>query len=184
MSGTEVPLNVGAVIKNVRRSLDLSLDKAALLTGVSKAMLAQIERGESSPTVSTLWKISSGLRITFSKLLSGQNEEYSVSKLKDIKPIYEDEGRMVLYNIFPFDPVTGFDYFYIELKPDCCYESPGHPNVFEECIVVTQGALTMVIDEQDFVLDQGASINFKGEAKHKYTNKSDKIVIFQNIMKY
>ena len=45
---------VGQNLRRLRNSLGLSLDEASKLTGVSKAMLGQIERGESSPTISTL----------------------------------------------------------------------------------------------------------------------------------
>ena len=47
----------------------LSLDKLSERSGVSKAMLSQIERGESNPTVNTLWKIATGLRVSFYDLL-------------------------------------------------------------------------------------------------------------------
>ena len=49
-------------LKGLRSELGWSLDVAARETGVSKAMLGQIERGESSPTVATLWKIATGFR--------------------------------------------------------------------------------------------------------------------------
>ena len=57
-------------LQSVRKARGLSLDKTAQLTGVSKAMLGQIERGESSPTIATLWKIATGLACSF--LLSCQ----------------------------------------------------------------------------------------------------------------
>ena len=53
-------------LQSVRKARGLSLDKTAQLTGVSKAMLGQIERGESSPTIATLWKIATGLACSFS----------------------------------------------------------------------------------------------------------------------
>lgn len=180
----DYPLNVGAVIKTVRQSQGLSLDRAAKLTGVSKAMLGQIERGESSPTVSTLWKVSTGLRITFSRLLGSGPTEYSVTELADIAPVREARGQMLLYNVFPFDPVTGFDYFYIELKPGCRYESPSHPNVVEEGIVVTQGMLKMEIEGQAYLLTQGASIKFPGAARHIYANETEALTVFQNLIRY
>ena len=49
--------DIGEKLKAIRKEMNLSLDTAAKLTGVSKAMLGQIERGESTPTVLTLWKI-------------------------------------------------------------------------------------------------------------------------------
>ena len=58
-------LVIGNKLKNIRNSRNLSLDDVAELTGVSKAMLGQIERGKSNPTVSTLWKISTRLMVLF-----------------------------------------------------------------------------------------------------------------------
>ena len=62
--------NIGLVLKEVRFKRGLTLDEASKLTGVSKAMLGQIERGESVPTISTLWKISTGLKLSFSEFLA------------------------------------------------------------------------------------------------------------------
>ncbi len=52
-------------LKTLRANRKLSLDKVAELTGVSKTMLSQIERGESNPTIHTVWKIANGLKISF-----------------------------------------------------------------------------------------------------------------------
>ena len=45
-------------VRNLREKNNLSMDQLVRLSGVSKSMLAQIERGEANPTISTLWKIS------------------------------------------------------------------------------------------------------------------------------
>ncbi len=50
-------LKIGEKLKSIRMARTLSLDDTAVLTGVSKPMLGQIERGQSVPTVTTLWKI-------------------------------------------------------------------------------------------------------------------------------
>ena len=50
MSDPKIPIN----LKAVRTRAGLSLSQAAELTGISKAMLGQIERGESSPTIATI----------------------------------------------------------------------------------------------------------------------------------
>ena len=45
-------------VKSLREKSNLSMDQLVRLSGVSKSMLAQIEKGEANPTISTLWKIS------------------------------------------------------------------------------------------------------------------------------
>ena len=61
--------HIATTLKELRQQKGWSLDKAALATGVSKAMLGQIEREESSPTIATLWKIASGFNTSFSSFL-------------------------------------------------------------------------------------------------------------------
>lgn len=70
------------------------------MTGVSKAMLGQIERGESSPTVTTLWKIATGLQVSFSSLLHNGETEVSVVEKKEVIPIVEEDGHIEYFQSF------------------------------------------------------------------------------------
>ena len=57
--------NVSENLKRIRQSKGMSLDQVAEQTGVSKSMLAQIEKGTANPSLGVLGKITSGLRIEF-----------------------------------------------------------------------------------------------------------------------
>ena len=59
-------------LREARRARGLSLDAVAKLSGVSRSMVSQIERGESSPTVATLWNLTQALQVDFAGLLEGQ----------------------------------------------------------------------------------------------------------------
>jgi transcriptional regulator with XRE-family HTH domain len=61
--------HLAATLKTLRQQRGWSLSRLAEETGVSKAMLGQIERNESSPTVATLWKIATGLNVPFSAFI-------------------------------------------------------------------------------------------------------------------
>lgn len=106
---------IGKRLKEIRASRDLSLDDAAKLTEVSKPMLGQIERGQSVPTITTLWKISTGLKVPLSSFLEQQQTEYSVIAIGEKELISEDSGRMRAYALFPYDPIRNVEIFYIEL---------------------------------------------------------------------
>ncbi len=181
---TDPTSNIGAVLKRVRFERGLTLEDTSGLTGVSKAMLGQIERGESNPTVSILWKISTGLRISFSELLGSENNNYEAIDINDMEPVYESEGKMELYNVFPFHPMSGFEYFYIKLVPGARHVSTPHQNSTEEYIVVTKGTLVLTVEEQTFELAAPAALKFRSNRNHTYSNPFDTEVIFQNIVKY
>lgn len=177
--------DLGRTLKRIRVERKLTLEDAAGLTGVSKTMLGQIERGASSPTISVLWKISKGLRISLSSLLDSQDQDgYEPVEIEtSVKPVYGERKKMILYDIFPFDPITGFEYFYIKLLPGVHHETDQH-TAEREYIVVTQGTLTLTIGDQELTMTAPSKISFKPDVKHSYSNKTDEIVIFQNVMKY
>jgi XRE family transcriptional regulator, regulator of sulfur utilization len=176
--------NIGPVLKKVRFERDLTLEETSALTGVSKAMLGQIERGESIPTISVLWKISTGLRISFSELLGSESSNYEAISIEDINPVLESDGKMILYNVFPFNPISGFDYFYIKLIPGARHVSIPHQNSTEEYIVVTSGTLELTVEDQTFELTAPSALSFKSNKNHIYNNPYDTEVIFQSIVKY
>ncbi len=63
---------LAASLKAARKARGLSLDAVAKLSGVSRSMVSQIERGESSPTVATLWNLTQALQVDFAGLLEGR----------------------------------------------------------------------------------------------------------------
>ena len=74
----EIHLIIAKNLKALRESKKLSLEKVAELTGVSKTMIGQIERGESAPTITTIWKIANGLKISFTALINNPQPDTKV----------------------------------------------------------------------------------------------------------
>jgi len=175
---------IGNRLREIRIKRGLSLDEASRLTGVSKAMLGQIERAKSVPTVSTLWKIATGLKVSFSLFMEETQDTLKVINQKDLDPIIEDNNTMKLYPIFPFDAAKGFEILTIELEPGCNHQSSPHNDDVEEYIIVTDGQIEISIQEQVFILEKGSSLRFMANKCHCYANKGDMKAVFQNIILY
>src|SRR5258707_15609453 len=65
---------VGSNLRRLRTRRGLSLERLAQISGVSRAMLGQIELGQSAPTINVLWKIARALEVTFSALISTRTQ--------------------------------------------------------------------------------------------------------------
>ena len=91
-------------VRRIREEKKLTLDGAAALTGVSRSMLAQLEKGEVNPTISVLWKIANGYKVSFTTLVEPQDRQ--VALLRQGEPLREDEGRYLNYPVFAFDEQT------------------------------------------------------------------------------
>lgn len=166
-------LCVGERLRGIRQNQGISLDEAAKRTGVSKPALAQVERGTSSPTVNTLWKIATGLKVPLSYLLQEQKKEFEVVDLEDSEPVLACGQAMRAYPVFPFDPTRNMEIFYIEFAAGCEHLSIGHLDGVEEYILVLSGALNLSFGSSTVTLKEKQAIRFQADVEHAYRNPFD-----------
>lgn len=171
-------------MKEIRSAKGLSLEEVTKLTGVSKAMLGQIERGISNPTVSTLWKIATGLKVSFSFFLEDEKSEVEFVEKSSIEPIQEETGQMKLYPFFPYQPGKNFEVFQIELSAGSKHCSLPHSQGVEEYIFVLEGELVIEIADSFYSLNSSSSLRFDGGVPHVYHNNSTSKVSFMNLIYY
>ena len=169
-------------IKYLREKNKLSLDELSKLSGVSKSMLAQIERGEGNPTLSTLWKISNGMKVPFDALTVRPKASYVIVKTSEIQPLLEDEGRVKNYPIFPDDENRRFAVYYLELEPSSYWQSEPHLRGTMEFITVFSGTMEIEAADKRFIVTKGESIRFKGDTVHSYRNIGDETAILHMIL--
>lgn len=170
-------------LTKIRKKRGLSLDKVSELTGVSKAMLAQIENGKSNPTVTTLWKIANGLQVSFSGFLK-ENDKPQIEKVNvnELNPVIDDDGNYFVYSIFPFHPEKKFEIYTVDLKPGFRHVAEKHTG--EEYVLIQRGRLTLDIQGEKFELDINETIKFTANTEHIYINSSDELVRFYTIIYY
>ena len=161
---------IGKRLRAIRTKLDLSLDSAAKMTGVSKPMLGQIERGQSAPTITTLWKIATGLKTPLSAFLQERQADYTVVRMRGKAPVTEDGGRMRAYPVFPFDPIRGMELFYIEFDAGCRHPSDKHDDGVEEYVMVLSGKLQLEMGGKKVVVGKNEAVRFRADVPHGYNN--------------
>lgn len=162
---------IGGRLKSMRLERNWSLDQTSKATGVSKPMLSQIERGESNPTVSTLWKIANGLGVSFSSFLEEKQPEVKLVSTKEVEPIADVEGKFFVRPIFPIEPGKPFEMYSVELLPGCHYSSEPHAQGVEEYIVVDKGEISLTIHQDVYQLVTGDNIRFAANYQHVYANR-------------
>lgn len=166
-------LKIGERLKEIRSVRKMTLDDAANITGVSKPMLGQIERGQSIPTITVLWKIATGLKVPLSSFLEEQQAEFSIVDRQEKEMISEDEGRMRAYPIFAYDPIRNVEVFYIEFDQECHHPSDKHNAGVEEYIFVMKGKLQLVLKGQEVIVGEKQAIRFRADIPHEYNNPFD-----------
>jgi transcriptional regulator with XRE-family HTH domain len=185
---------IAQTLKRLRQQRGWSLDAASQKTGVSKAMLGQIERGESSPTIATLWKIASGFDTSFSSFIEAQLPEASDSQppqgnflhrnQQQLQQIHQQDDKIKVMPIFPFDATLGFEVFIIELLPGCEHLSPPHQVGVVEHIIVASGSIEVLLDGAWHSLQRNEGMRFAADKPHGYRNLTKKAALFHDMIHY
>ena len=165
---------IGQKLKSLRTTRNLSLEDFYTLTGVSKPMLGLIERGQSIPTVTTLWKIATWLNTPLSFFLEEPQTEYAVASPDWDNAILGDHGKMRAYPLFTYDPIRSVETFYIEFDPTCNHSSNKHNDGIEEYIFVLHGTLRLMLGDQSVDIGEKQAIRFRADIPHAYLNLSER----------
>lgn len=178
--------HISLTLKELRREKGWSLDKAAEKTGVSKAMLGQIEREESSPTIATLWKIASGFNTSFSSFIEELNTEFKKTshRTNQTQQLHPSDEKIRVSPIFPFNKQVGFEVFVIELLPNCEHLSPPHQEGVIEHVIVAEGKMEVLINNKWQSLNKGEGIRFEANHPHGYRNLTAEMAIIHDIIHY
>ncbi|WP_437750687.1 helix-turn-helix domain-containing protein [Staphylococcus shinii] len=175
------------VAKNIylyRKKNKISLEKLSKLTGVSTSSLNEIEKGNTIPSINTVWKISNGLKLSFSSLMSEAESDYIQVKKEDIVPVTENEGKYRVYPYFPFEKSKSFEFFYVELDTGATLNSEPHLAGSEESIIIIEGQLEMHLENEVITLKERDALRFKSDITHSYINNGDDITLISMVIDY
>ena len=160
-------------LKSIRTRRKLTLDAAARQTGVSRSMLAQIEKGDVNPTISVLWKIANGYKVSFTSLMDRQDQNPVLIRAQEAAPLSEDQGRYLNYPAFPFQEDRLFETYRILIAPGGVLTAQPHMAGTEEYITVFAGAVEIQVGAARFSLACGDSLRFRADAAHAYRNTGE-----------
>ena len=151
------------------------MEGLAELSGVSRAMISKLERGEKNPTLVVAAKLAEGLGVTLSRL-AGMEERREVV-------VVPRQRRMVMR-----DPETGFERQLLSpnfVGPGVEFiknkiparstsgEFPPHRRGVEEHIAVETGHLKATLGGEEYFLEEGDAIYFEANMPHRFDNPGD-----------
>jgi transcriptional regulator with XRE-family HTH domain len=176
---------VGANLRRLRTKRGLSLERLARASGVSRAMLGQVELGHSTPTINVLWKISTALGLPFSALITDLGATRpTVLRAAGARVLTSHDGAFVSRALFPFDRPREVEFYELRLAPASVEKADPHPPGTKENLVVVEGALEMVIAGNRHRLATDDAILFDADVPHEYWNHGDVPLRMYLVMTY
>jgi transcriptional regulator with XRE-family HTH domain len=167
---------VGTRIRTLREAMDLSLRDLAERSGVSAPMLSQVERGETSPTLSVAERIADGLELSLSQLLRlDEGDGVAVVRAAGRR---RGGGRRHSYEVLT-PPLPGLraEVSIHTLAPGAGTAGPGDPPMHEagsrETAIVEAGPLRFVCGGAVHELDTGDAVTFDSDLPHHFHNPGE-----------
>lgn len=166
---------IGARVKALREAAGLSLRDLSERSGVSAPMLSQVERGETSPTLTVAARIASGLELRLSQLLrldesgavtvvrAGQRQHggnkrrgHGFDVLTSAQP--GQRAELSRHTLAPGGATGAAD------------DPPMHEPGSRETALVERGSVVLVCDGQRHELTEGDCVTFDADLPHHFEN--------------
>lgn len=182
---TDLAPVVGANLRRLRTRRGLSLERLAQISGVSRAMLGQIELGQSAPTINVLWKIARALEVTFSALISARTQSGAlVLRSAESKILTSKDRSFSSRALFPFDEPRRVEFYELRLAAGSVEDADAHPPGTTENLVVTAGTVEIDVAGDTHRLEAGDSILFEADTPHAYRNAGRTEAVMYLVMTY
>ncbi|HEY5794560.1 MAG TPA: XRE family transcriptional regulator [Bosea sp. (in: a-proteobacteria)] len=165
---------LGARLKAARLRAELTLDALALRTGVSRAMISRVERGESSPTAAVLVRLGSGLGLTLSALLEESAGGEPLARRAEQAVWRDPASGYQRRNVSPHGTGSSFEIVEVVLPAGAHVEldsAAGAPPLDQQ-IWVLEGALEVTLGETVHPLSAGDCLQMHLRGRIAYRNRS------------
>ena len=157
---------LAASLREARKARGLSLDAVAKLSGVSRSMVSQIERGESSPTVATLWNLTQALQVDFAGLLEGKPAPGIEVTRASAAPVIARSAGVRIRILSPAEAVGEHEVYDLAFEAGAALISDPHSAGCREHLTVIEGEMTVTSGEEDETLGPGDTARYAADRPH------------------
>jgi len=184
-AGNDLTPVLGANLRRLRSRRNLSLEKLSKLSGVSRAMLGQIELGQSAPTVNVLWKIGTALEVPFSALITNRpSAAFHVLRADQAKRLASSDGSFASRALFPFDEPRRVEFYELRMAAGGVERADAHPPGTVENLVVARGTVDIESGGVTHSLQAGDAVVFEADTPHVYRNAGTGEAVMYLVMTY
>lgn len=170
-------IDVGARLRQLRTERNKSMRSLARASGLSTNALSMIERGRTSPSVSTLYKIADALEVPITAFfrLEPPRQEVVFRRAKERKRVAVPKG---IWEGLGGESFTGrIEPFMITLEPGAGSGPFGMLHTGSEFVMCMQGQIEYVVEDQQFYLEAGDSLIFAAQLRHSWRNASEAVSV-------
>lgn len=154
----ELETAIGDRIRLLRQQRAMTLDDLAARSGVSRAMISKVERGEASPTAQLLARLCATLGTTLSRFFATEEEAASPLSRRGDQRLWRDpETGYIRRSVSPEGVSSPVDIVEVEFPPGARVVFAPHQieTGTTQHVWVFSGRLNMTLADETHVLEAG-----------------------------
>ncbi|WP_298861442.1 XRE family transcriptional regulator [uncultured Microbacterium sp.] len=167
---------IGETVRSLRKKKKLTLADLATATGLSPAIISQLERGLANPSFTTLAQLAHGLDIPVGKLLPAFQESKSPvvrrHERRDLRRATPEGAGQAVYELLVPDLNGALEALWVVTDPGHDTSTTPFTHGGEEFGLIISGRMEVCIGEEEFALETGDSIRFDSTKPHWFRNSS------------
>jgi len=168
-------VDVATSLRELREARGISMRTLATKSGLSANALSMIERGKTSPSVSTLYKLANALGVSITAFFGVGSEKKSIVFLK------ADEHVRMSFTRGIFEELGGTQFsgnvepFMLTLETGAASGLHSIVHTGHEFVFCLRGKLEYQVDKKVFQLEAGDSLLFASKLQHRWKNPGNTV---------
>ncbi|MFO1116451.1 MAG: XRE family transcriptional regulator [Beijerinckiaceae bacterium] len=165
---------LGRTVQRLRKAYNLSLSDLSEQSGVAKSIISQIERNETNPTLSTIWRLAQALDVSIERVLQGAQDEPFIEKSSrgDTPILLSEDGKCRLAITGWIKTVEWLQWYDFSADPGGVLESDAHQRGSVECLSVLDGELEVEVAGAIETAKAGETLRYRCDCPHVIRNRS------------
>ncbi len=161
-------------IKALRQGRNLTQEQLARLAGIPRPTWANLESGSANPSVIVLARIAAALQVPLEEIISPPK---AIAKFYPAATIPKRQrGGVLIRSLLP-DHLQGLELERLELPPGAKMVGTPHRLGTREYLACETGQVELHVAGEPFKLAPGDVVVFRGDQKHSYLNRGDKVAV-------
>jgi transcriptional regulator with XRE-family HTH domain len=172
--------SLGAQLRTLRKTRELTLEQLAARSGVSAGLLSQMERGQGNPSFNTLVQVAHALSVPVASLFRAESSGSPVVRRADRRRIdihagdgSDGAGEPTVTELLTPSLAGALEVLLIEVPPGYSTEATPFTHEGEEFGLILEGCHEVHLGEAVYTLEAGDSITYSSRIPHWYRNPGD-----------
>jgi transcriptional regulator with XRE-family HTH domain len=163
-------IDVGIRLRQLREEHKMSIRGLAVKSGLSANALSMIERGKTSPSVSTLYKLADALGVPIVDFFGEPIEKQKIVYLKAVERTRIPFMRGMMEALGGEQFIGRVSPFLVTLDNGASSGPHSMRHTGHEFVFCLRGKFEYRVENQSFILEAGDSLLFSAQLKHTWRN--------------